>query len=109
MTSHCAFYNLIHQGIIQSTQLSSYNKRNALKFATRFNLRGHLSRNTNKMQLVIEFIIPKFIEGSICFERHTAHHQELQTVYAASGLYTHVVPGRCEGSALTMAGHHMGI
>jgi len=25
----------------------------------------------------IEFIIPKFIEGSTCFERHTAHHQEL--------------------------------
>jgi len=26
---------------------------------------------------VIEFIIPKFIEGSTCFEQHTAHHQEL--------------------------------
>jgi len=25
----------------------------------------------------LEFIIPKFIEGSTCFERHTAHHQEL--------------------------------
>jgi hypothetical protein len=25
---------------------------------------------------VIEFIIP-FTEGSTCFERHTAHHQEL--------------------------------
>jgi len=36
-----------------------------------------LSRNNNKMQVVIEFIIPKFIEGSTCFERHTAHHQEL--------------------------------
>ena len=36
-----------------------------------------LSRITNKMQLVIEFIVPKFIEGSTCFERHTAHHQEL--------------------------------
>jgi hypothetical protein len=36
------------------------------------------------MQLVIEFIIPKFIEGSTCFERHTAHYQELQTVFAAS-------------------------
>jgi len=32
------------------------------------------------------FIIPMFIEGSTCFERHTAHHQELQTVFAASGL-----------------------
>jgi len=30
----------------------------------------------------------KFTEGSTCFERHTAHHQELQTVFAASGLYT---------------------
>jgi len=29
------------------------------------------------MQLVIEFIIPEFIEGSTCFEPHTAHHQEL--------------------------------
>jgi hypothetical protein len=45
----------------------------------------------------MEFIIPKFIEGSTCFERHSAHHQELQTVFAASGLYTHVVIGRCPG------------
>ena len=28
--------------------------------------------------------ISKFIEGSTCFERHTAHHHELQTVFAAS-------------------------
>jgi hypothetical protein len=40
------------------------------------------------MHLVIELIIPKFIEGSTYFERHSAHHQELQTVLAASGLYT---------------------
>jgi hypothetical protein len=58
---------------------------------------GLLSRNTNKMQLVIEFITPKFIEGSTCFERHTAHHEELKTVFAVSGLYTHVVTGRCPG------------
>jgi hypothetical protein len=45
----------------------------------------------------MEFIIPPFIEGSTCFERHAAHHQELQTVFAASGLYTHVVTGRCPG------------
>ena len=37
----------------------------------------------------------KVIEGSTCFERCTAHHQELKTVFAASGLYTHVVTGRC--------------
>jgi hypothetical protein len=43
----------------------------------------------------MEFIIPKFIEGSACFDRHTAHHQELQTVFAASALYTYVVTGRC--------------
>jgi len=28
------------------------------------------------MQLVIEFIILKFIESSTCFERHTAHQQQ---------------------------------
>jgi len=28
------------------------------------------------MQLVIEFIIPKFTEGSTCLEQHTAHYQE---------------------------------
>jgi hypothetical protein len=43
---------------------------------------------------VIEFINPKFIEGSTCFGQHTAHHQELQTVFEASGLCTHVVTGR---------------
>jgi hypothetical protein len=70
------------------------------------------------MQPVIEFIIPKFIEGSTCFERHAAHHQEFQTVFAASGLYTHVVTGRCpswvgSGSSTyqdwTTAGNRMGI
>jgi hypothetical protein len=55
---------------------------NQYKYPTRFNL-------------VIEFIIPKFIENLTCFERHTAHHQELQTVFAASGLYTQVVTDRC--------------
>jgi hypothetical protein len=30
-----------------------------------------------RCSFVIEFIIPKFFEGSTCFERHTAHHQEL--------------------------------
>jgi hypothetical protein len=47
--------------------------------------------------LATEFTIPKFIEGSTCFERHTAHHQELQTVFVASDLYTHVVTGPCPG------------
>jgi len=43
-----------------------------------FDIHGSMHRrNTNKMQLVMEFIIQKFIEGSTCFERHTAHHQEL--------------------------------
>jgi hypothetical protein len=49
-----------------------------------------------RCNLVIEFIIPKFIEGSTCFERHTPHHQELQIVFAASGLHTHVVTGRSQ-------------
>jgi hypothetical protein len=30
-----------------------------------------------RCNLVIQFIIPKFIEGSTCFEWDTAHHQEL--------------------------------
>jgi len=30
-----------------------------------------------RCSFVMEFIEPKFIEGSTCFERHTAHHQEL--------------------------------
>jgi len=50
-----------------------------------------------RCNLLIEFIIAKFTEGSTCFERHIAHHQELQTVFAASGLYTHLVTGRCPG------------
>ena len=47
-----------------------------------------------RCSFVTEFVIPKFIEGSTCFERHTAHHQELKTVFAASGLYTNVLTGR---------------
>jgi hypothetical protein len=46
----------------------------------------------------MEFIIPKFFKGSACFEWHTAHHQELQTVFAASGLYAH---------ALATVGHNL--
>jgi hypothetical protein len=49
-----------------------------------------------RCSFVLEFIIPKFIEGSTCFERHTAYHQKLQTVFAASGLYTLVVTSRCQ-------------
>jgi hypothetical protein len=30
-----------------------------------------------RCSFVTEFIIPEFNEGSTCFERHTAHHQEL--------------------------------
>jgi hypothetical protein len=52
-------------------------------------------KQPQRCNLVTEFIIPKFIEGSTCFERHTVHHQELQTVFAASGLYTHVLTSRC--------------
>jgi hypothetical protein len=32
---------------------------------------------STRCSFVIEFIIPKFFKGSTCFERHTAHHQEL--------------------------------
>jgi hypothetical protein len=30
-----------------------------------------------RCSFVIEFTFPKFIDGSTCFEQHTAHHQEL--------------------------------
>jgi len=30
-----------------------------------------------RCRFVIEFITPKFFKDSTCFERHTAHHQEL--------------------------------
>jgi len=49
-----------------------------------------------RCSFVIEFIIPNFIEGSTCFERHTDHHQEFETVFAQSSLYTHVVTGGCQ-------------
>jgi hypothetical protein len=67
-----------------------------------------------RCSFVIEFIIPKFVEGWTCFERYIAHHQELWTVFAACGLYAHMGTGRCQDwvgkfthLALTKAGHHM--
>jgi hypothetical protein len=48
-----------------------------------------------RCSFIIEFIIPKFFKGSTCFERQATHHQELQTVFAASGLYAHMVTVRC--------------
>jgi hypothetical protein len=68
-----------------------------------------------RCSFVIEFIIPKFFKVSTYFEWHTAYHQELQPVFAASGLYARKVTGRCQGwvgsahSALAVTGHHMGI
>jgi hypothetical protein len=44
---------------------------------------GRKEKNANSVEIptrcsfVTEFIIPKFIESSTCFEQHTAHHQEL--------------------------------
>jgi hypothetical protein len=52
------------------------------------------------MQSCNRIYYSKVTEGSTCFERHTAHHQEPQTVFAASGLYTYAVTGR--GSILTV-------
>jgi hypothetical protein len=47
-----------------------------------------------RCSFVIEFVIPKFFKGSTCFKWHTTHHQKLQTVFAASGLYAHMVISR---------------
>ena len=40
-----------------------------------------------RCSFVIEFIIPKFIEGSSCFEWHTAHHQELNCICSLWFIY----------------------
>jgi hypothetical protein len=52
---------------------------------------------STRCSFVIEFIIPKFIEGSACFERHTA-----QAEWEMDG-------SSISHSALATAGHHMGI
>jgi hypothetical protein len=49
-----------------------------------FNIHGSVHRSMTqekwptRRNLVIQFIIPPFIKGSTCFERHTAHHEELE-------------------------------
>jgi len=49
----------------------------------KFNLHESVPSSVNQLKYtttcnpVLEFIIPTFIEGSTCFERHAAHHQEL--------------------------------
>jgi len=35
-----------------------------------------------------EVIIPLFLKCSTCFERHTAHHQELKNCYCSLWFYT---------------------
>jgi hypothetical protein len=53
-----------------------------------------------RCSVVIELIIPKFFKGLTFFERHTVHHQEpLPRLSGHSNAH----------SALTTAGHHMGI
>jgi hypothetical protein len=37
-----------------------------------------LIKRTNKINLVVEFIIPVFLNCSTCFGRYTAQHQELK-------------------------------
>jgi hypothetical protein len=61
---------------------------------------GYSVEIPTRCSFVIEFIIPKFFDFSTCFERHSAHHQELQIVFAASGLYAHMMTGRCQGNGL---------
>jgi hypothetical protein len=58
-----------------------------------------------RCSFVIEFIVTKFFKDTTYFERYTAHNQELQTVFAVTGLYAYMVTGH---SALEAAGHHMG-
>jgi hypothetical protein len=83
--------------LINSTHYKKQTLRSTSAQTLKFSL--WFSRNNQQDEkFVIEFIIQNFIEGPTCFERHTAHHEEIRTVFAAPGLYTHVVTGRCPGS-----------
>jgi hypothetical protein len=53
-----------------------------------------LSINTNKVKLCNRIYYSNIFKGLTCFERHISYHQELQTVFSASGLYAHMVTGR---------------
>jgi hypothetical protein len=61
------------------------------KFQWFFDVRGSVHHSTihkeksNKMQQCIRILLFLIIWSSICFGRHTAHHQELKTALAASG------------------------
>jgi len=63
----CGFNNkliIYAQYILQAERLKKKTNNVSVEIPTR-------------CSFAIEFIIPKFIEGSTFFERHTAHHQEL--------------------------------
>jgi hypothetical protein len=53
-------------------------------------------KQSTRCNLVIEFIIPPFIESSTYFERAHRSSSGALTVFAASGLHTHVVTGRSQ-------------
>jgi len=84
------FYNILPHDLIQCTikKKGMENEYISYRFCLKHNSEKNLARYDQRCVLfsveiptrcsfVIEFIIPKFIEGSTCFERHTAHHQEL--------------------------------
>jgi hypothetical protein len=89
---------------VYRTRTNSTTTYNKSKWILSSTIRQNSVEIPTRCSFVIEFIISKFIEGLKCFEWHTAHHQELQTVFAASDLHTHVVNGRCQGWALATAG-----
>jgi hypothetical protein len=43
------------------------------------------NKELTRCNRVVEFLISMFLKCSICFGRHTAHHQELKTVITACG------------------------
>jgi len=44
--------------------------------------------NAPRCERVVEFIIPMFLNFSTCFERHTAHHQELKNCNCSLWFYS---------------------
>jgi hypothetical protein len=59
----------------------------------KIDIHGFVHRNTkliertNRMQLVVEFIIPVFLNCSTCFGRHTAHHHGLKNCNCSLWFY----------------------
>jgi len=58
-------------------KLTSFDASGSVSFSPLVMIHSYSVEILTRCSFVIEFIIPKFIESSTCFERQSAHHQEL--------------------------------